>query len=186
VIRPSRSRKSFEVRGEAEDGHDLRSHGDVEAVLPRNALGRPAEADHDLAQGPVVHVQDPLERHPAGIDVELVALEDVVVHEGHEGIVRRGDGVEVAGEVQVDLVHRQHLGVAAAGGAALHAQDGAERGFAQRDHHFVPGAGQGIGEPDRRGGLAFARRGGGHRRDQDHFAAGVPARPGARRRRERL
>ena len=139
----------------------------------------PAEADHDLPEGPVVHVQDALERHPARIDVELVALEDVVVHEGHEGVVRRGDGVEIAREVQVDLVHRQHLGVAAAGRAALHAQDGAERGFAQRDHHAVPGPGQGIREPHRRGGLAFAGGGGRHRGDQHHLAG--RAHGGARR-----
>ena len=39
-----------------------------------------------------------------------------------EQIVRRADGVEVAGEVQVDVLHRHDLGVAAAGGAALHAE----------------------------------------------------------------
>ena len=36
--------------------------------------------------------------------------------------MRRRDGVEVAREVQVDLFHGQHLGIAAAGRTALDAE----------------------------------------------------------------
>src|SRR3546814_18997385 len=67
----------------------------------------------------------------SGIDVDLFAPVDVVVDQGRQQGVRRGDGVEVAGEVEVDVLHRHHLGVAAAGGAALHAEAGPERGLAQ-------------------------------------------------------
>ena len=111
------------ARSEAEHRHDLRRHGDVEPVLARDALGGAAEPDHHFPEGAVIHVQYPLERHPARVDVQLVALVDVVVHQGHEGVVGRRHGVEVAGEVQVDLVHGHHLGVPAARGPSLHAQD---------------------------------------------------------------
>jgi hypothetical protein len=46
--------------------------------------------------------------------------------------------VEVAGEVQVDVLHRHDLRIAAAGRAALHAEARAERGFAQQIIAFLP------------------------------------------------
>ena len=58
-----------------------------------------------------------------------------------------GDGVEVAGEVQVDLVHGQHLGEAAARGAALHAQDGPSEGSRSAIITRWPGARQCVASP---------------------------------------
>ena len=55
-----------------------------------------------------------------------------------EQVVGAADGVEVAGEVQVDVFHRHHLGIAAAGGAALDAEAGAEGRLAQADIAFLP------------------------------------------------
>ena len=57
-----------------------------------------------------------------GVDAERVAVMEVVVEHRGEQVVRRRDRVEVAGEVEVDLVHRDHLRVAAARRAALHAE----------------------------------------------------------------
>ena len=165
-----------QVRGEAEHGHDLGRHGDVEAVLPRDALAGPPRPITTSRRDRSFMSSTRLKVIRRGIDVQLVALEDVVVHEGHQGVVRRGDGVEVAGEMQVDLVHGQHLGVAAAGGAALHAQDRAQRGLAQRDHDLVPGPGQRIRQPHRGGGLSLPGRRGRHRGDEHHLAGGAAAR----------
>ena len=50
------------IRGQAENGHDLAGHGDVEAVLPRHAVGLAAQAVHDEAQLAVVHVHAALAR----------------------------------------------------------------------------------------------------------------------------
>ena len=64
------------------------------------------------------------------VEAQLVALVQVVVDHRGEQVVRRRDGVEVAGEVQVELLHRQDLAVAAAGGAALDAERRAHRRLA--------------------------------------------------------
>ena len=66
------------------------------------------------------------------IDAERVAAEEVVVQERGAKVVRRGDRVQVAREVDVDVLHRQDLAVAATGRAALEAEDGAERRLADR------------------------------------------------------
>ena len=97
----------------------------------------------------------------------------MVVDHGGEQIVRRGDRVEVAGEMQVDVFHRHDLGVTAAGSAALHAERRAKRRLAQAQHRFLADVIERIGEADRGRGLALARRRRGDRRHQDQLAVGL-------------
>src|SRR5262249_37050782 len=85
-------------------------------------------------------------------------------------IVGRGDGVEVAGEVQVDVLHRHHLGMAAAGGPALHAEAGAKAGLAQADDGLLADAIEAVAEADARRRLALAGRRRGDGGDQDQLA----------------
>ena len=56
-----------------------------------------------------------------GVDVEGVAVVEMVVEERGEQVVRGTDGVEVAGKVKVDVLHRDDLRVATAGRAAMSA-----------------------------------------------------------------
>ena len=90
-----------------------------------------AERRDDRAQRAVVHVDDAAPADAARVDAERVAPIDVIVDQRGEQIVRRADGVEVAGEVEVDVLHRHDLRIAAAGGAALDAEAGTERRLAQ-------------------------------------------------------
>ena len=53
-------------------------------------------------------------------------LVDVVVQQSAYHIVRRGYGVEIAGKVQVYLLHREYLSISSAGSAALYAKAGAK------------------------------------------------------------
>ena len=129
------------------------------------AVGDAAQRADDFAQRPVVHVHHPAPGHAARVDAELVAPIDVIVDHRREQIVRRGDGVEVAGEMQVDVFHRHDLGIAAARRTALHAEAGPERRFAQADHGLLADAVEAIAQADRGRRLAFA---GGRRADGRH------------------
>ena len=129
----------------------------------------PSEHD-DLAQRPVVHVHDAPPGDAAGVDALLVAPVDVVVDQRREQVVRRGDGVEVAGEMQVHVLHRHDLRIAAAGRTALDAEIGPERGLADADDGLLADAVQPVAEPDRGGRLAFAGRRRVDRGDQDQLA----------------
>ena len=80
-----------------------------------------------------------------------------VVDDGGEKVVRRRDRVEVSREVKVDRFHREDLAVAAARGAALHAEDGAERRFAKGEDGVLADFLHPLGERDRGRGLAGAR-----------------------------
>ena len=156
--------------GEAEHGHDLAGDGDVEAVLARGAVGLAAESVDHEAQLPVVHIDAALPGDLARVDAEAVALLDVVVEHGGQQVVGRADGVEVAGEVEIDVLHGHYLGVAAARRAALDAEHGAKRGLAQGDNDVLADAAQTVGQADGGRGLALARGRGRDGRDEDQPA----------------
>ena len=156
--------------GEAEDGHDLAGNGDVEAVLAGGAVDLAAQAVHDKAELTVVHVHAALPGDAAGVDVQGVALLDAVVDHGRQQVVGGTDGVDVAGEVEVDVLHRHHLCVAAAGCAALYAEDGAEGGFTEAEHGLFAYGVHGVGQTHAGGRLALTGRGGADSRDEDELA----------------
>ena len=60
----------------------------------------------DAAQGPVVDVEDARPADGRDVDAQLVAAQQMVVEEGGGEVVGRGDGVDVAREVEVDVLHR--------------------------------------------------------------------------------
>ena len=159
-----------QVGGQAEHGHDLAGDGDVKAVLPRGAVDLAAQAVHDEPQLAVVHVHAAFPGDAAGVDVERVALLDGVVDHGGQQVVGGTDGVDVAGKVEVDVLHRHHLCVAAAGCAALHAEDGAEGGFTEAEHGFFAYGVHGVGQTHAGGRLALTGGGGADGRDEDELA----------------
>ncbi len=60
------------------------------------------------------------------MNIEAVALINVVVNGRGKQVVSRSYGVDVAREVKVDILHGQNLGVSAAGGSAFDAKDGTQ------------------------------------------------------------
>src|SRR6516225_7376811 len=72
--------------------------------------------------------------------------------------------------MEVDLVHGDDLGVAAAGRASLHAETGPERGLAQTDDRLPADAVERVAEADGGGRLALARRGRADRGDENELA----------------
>ena len=128
------------------------------------------------AQGAVVHVERARPGDTCGVEIELVAVEHVRVDERGEQVVSRRDGVEVAVEVQVDLVGGLDLRASAARRSALHAEDGAERRLARGEDGALADALKPLHEADGGDGLAFAgygRRGGGH---EDQLAVSIETR----------
>ena len=112
-----------EVGSETEDRHDFRCNDDVEAVFTRIPVAGAAECDRDISKGSVVHIDHTPPCHPAHIDTERIAVVNVIVDQRSEQIVSETDRVEIPGEVEVDVFHRDYLGVPSAGCATLHAED---------------------------------------------------------------
>ena len=115
-----------EVAGHRDEAHDLARRRDVEAGLARVAVRAPAEAGDDVAERAVVHVEAAAPGDGERVDAELVAVEDVRVDQRREQVVRRRDRVQVAREVEVQVLHRHHLRVAATRCPALDPEHRAE------------------------------------------------------------
>ena len=98
------------------------------------------------------------------------ALLEVVVDDGGEEVVGGGDGVEVAGEVEVDGFGGLDGGATAAGGAAFASEDGAHGGLAEGEGDALADFFEALGEADGDGGFAFAGEGGGDGGDEDEAA----------------
>ena len=134
------------------------------------AVGGAAQPNRDLAQGAVVDVDDAPPGDAAHVEALLVAPVHVVVDQRAQQVVRDRYSREVAGEMQVDVLHRDDLRVTAARCAALHAEHRAERRLAQADDGLLADPIQRVAETHRHRGLAFTRRRRGHCRHQDQLA----------------
>ena len=70
------------VVSQHQNGHDFTGCGDVKPVLTDMAVGWTAHPNNDVAQRPIVHVDDPRPRDSCGVKFAFVAVLDVVVDEG--------------------------------------------------------------------------------------------------------
>ena len=157
--------------------HDLRRSRDVEARLARHAVLLGAEPADDAAERAVVDVEHPLPRDAVRVEPERVAAVEMVVHHGGQQVVRRSHRVEVAGEVQVQVLEGDDLAVAATGGATLDPEGRSHGGLTDGDGRPLPDAGERLPEADRRRGLSLPERGRGDGRDHD-VAGGRAVRQG--------
>jgi hypothetical protein len=129
-----------------------------------------------ISDAAVVHVQSARPGDGRRIQVELIAVKEMRVDQGSEQVMRRGDGVEIAVKVQIDLFRWLDLRASAAGGSALHAEDRAERRLARADNGAFADPLQALHQSNRGDGLAFTGNGRSGCCDEDEFAAAVKAR----------
>ena len=157
----------------ARDGHDrhhLARRRDVEPALARVAVRAAAEPDRDPAQRPVVHVDGAPPVDPQLVDVVRVAVQDRRVEHRGQQVVRGPDRVDVAGEVEVEVLHRHDLRHPAAGRAALDAEHRSERRLAQARDRPLADRAEPLREADQRRRLALPRLRRRHARHADQLA----------------
>ncbi len=133
TMRPKRSRMSRRLVVSARIAITSLATLMSKPVCARATVAAAAQSGHDVAQVAVVHIQHAPPGDAVRVDIQRVALVDVVVDHGRQQVVGRGDGVDVAGHVEVELLHRHDLAVAAAGRAALDAEGGPLRRLADGD-----------------------------------------------------
>ena len=120
-----------QIGGEAECCHHFRGDSDIEAVLTRLAVGGAAQTVDDISELAVVHIDTALPDDPTRVDIELIALLDVVVEHRSTQVVCSPDCMKVPGEMQVDVFHRHDLCIAATRGATFDTEDWAQGGLTQ-------------------------------------------------------
>ena len=88
-------------------------------ILAHKTVCLCTETDNDIAQCTVIHIQAALPDDLTGVNVQLISLMDMVVKQCCQQIVCRGDRMKITGKMQVQILHRNDLGVSAACCAAL-------------------------------------------------------------------
>src|SRR5437870_7198980 len=71
----------LEIARQAEDGHDLRGHRDVEAALAGHPVSRAAQTDDEAAQRAVVHIEHAFPEDPPDVEPERIALRQMIVQD---------------------------------------------------------------------------------------------------------
>ena len=160
------------------NGHDLRRGCDDESGAPTGAVSFSVDVDLDAPQGTVIHVHGAWPGDSVRVEVKRVAVEQVGVNQRSQQIVGGSHGVNVAVEVQIDLLARFHLRQAASSRAALHAKDRSQRRFAGGDQGLLPDTLQPLDQPDRGDGFTLPRNCWGGGGDQDELAAARKCRIG--------
>ena len=94
----------------------------------------------------------------------------MVVDDCGEQVVRGGYRVEIAGEMEIYVLHRNDLSVSAACRAAFDAEDRSERRLSERDYRLLAKLRERHAETDGRRGFALARGGRVYRGDEDELA----------------
>ena len=82
----------------------------------------------------------------------------IVEHCGKQ-IVCRTDSVEITGEMEIDIFHRNNLGISSACRTALDSENGSERRLTQSNNGVLAESSQTVGKTDGRCGFALACRG---------------------------
>ncbi len=82
----------------------------------------------------------------------------MVVEHGRAQVVGGGDGVDVTGEVEIDVLHGDHLGVTPAGRSPFDAETRTQGRLPQGADGLLADSVEAHGEAHVGGGLALARR----------------------------
>ena len=127
---PQASTQIGQGGGQGQDDANLAGRGDIESGLAGDAVDPRSKTNNGVAQGTVIDIDDATPRDRVRFNVELVALVQMVVDHGGKQVVGRSNGMEVTSQVQIELLHRQHLGVSSASGTALDSESWAHRRLA--------------------------------------------------------
>ena len=160
----------IEIVGKAENSHDFGGDGDIETTLTRSTVKRTAKGNDDVAQGTVIHIHDALPGDPARVETGFVFPVNMVIDQCRQQVMRRTDSMEVAGEMQVDFLHRHNLSVTTTRGATLHTETGSQARFAQTHDCFLANGVKPVTQANRSRGFAFTCRSWRDRGNQDQFA----------------
>ena len=127
----------FDVTCKTKNCHDLRCNSDVISVFTRHSVCSSAEAVYYVTELTVIHVYASSPCDLSWIDVQSVALENVVVDHCCEQVVCCADRMEVTCEVKVDILHRNYLCIAAACCTALNTEYRSERWLTESYHNAL-------------------------------------------------
>ena len=143
---------------ETHNSHNLRSWRNIETRLCLDAVLISYTGD-DAAQASIVHIHDATPKNLLEFETLCFVLETVIVQKGRDHVVGLCDGMEIASEMEINLIHRQNLGITATCSTTLHAEARTQRWFAKSHYSLLANLLHTQGETHGYGGLAITSLG---------------------------
>ena len=106
--------KVCNITCQTQNCHNLRCNGDIISVLSRHSIGLSAKSVYYITKLTVIHIHTSSPCDLSRVDVQRIALEDMVVDHCCQQVVSCTDCMEVTGEMKIDVLHRNNLCVSAA------------------------------------------------------------------------
>ena len=114
-------------------------------VLPQSAVSESTPcscllytSSHDhISQHAVIHIHAAFPGDLSRINIQFVSLLNVVIQHGRQQIIGRCDGVKISCKMQIQLFHRNYLGISAARGPSLYAKAWSQGRLSQGNHGFL-------------------------------------------------
>ena len=123
-----------DVACKTENCHDLGSNCDVITVFTRHTVCSSSKTIDHVTKLTVVHVHASLPCDLTWVNVQCIALENVVVDHCCKKVVCSSDCMEVTCEMKVDILHWNNLCVSAACSAALNTEYRSKRWLTKCNH----------------------------------------------------
>ncbi len=161
-----------DIACQTQNCHNLGCNGDVIAVFSRHTVGLSAKAIHYITKLTVIHIHASSPGDLSGVDVQIVALENMVVNHSCQKIVCCADCVEVTGKVKVDVLHGNNLCIAAACCSALYTEHGSKGWLTKRNHDLLAELLHTVCQTYGRGSLALSCGSRVDRGNEDQLAVG--------------
>ena len=143
---------------QAEDCHNFGSNSNVEAILARYTVSFATQTNNDVTEFAVVHINNTFPNDTARVNIQSVALLHVVIYHCGKKHVSRSNSMEVTGKVQVNIFHRNYLGVTAASSATFNAHTRTKGRFTQCYNNVLVNFSQTLCQANSSSGFAFACR----------------------------
>jgi hypothetical protein len=107
------------ISGQRQDRHDFRRLGNDKLPLPRC----PCRTQHDVTKRSIAHTQRARPSDSLWIELQPIAVKQVVIHERREQIVAGRDRMGITREMQIDILHGPNLSTASTRPSSLDTKD---------------------------------------------------------------
>ena len=162
--------KIFHILGQGHDRHHLGSRNDIETGGMGESIKFGTQSCFTISQLTVADIKGSAPGHTIRVEVQRVIEMHRIVHHGREQIVSSRNGVQISGEVHVDVFHWQHLRVTPSCCTSLDAEGWPHAGFPESQGVFNTKFPECLGQSDGGACFPFSSRSRSHGRDQNQFA----------------
>ena len=160
----------FDIVCQTQNCHDLRCNCDVVTILSGHSVGLSAKTIHYETKLTVIHIHTSSPGDLSRVDVQLISLIDMVVDHGCQQVVGCSYGMEVTGEMKVDILHGNYLRVSAACCSALNAEYRSKGRLTEGYTYFFAQFAQSVCQTYGGSGLSFTCRCGVDGGNQNQFS----------------